>query len=141
MTSGATYRKTSVATERIGRLLRQVEIGPPLLVYRAAELEPEVSDASLISRQLAFKGEIVPSSIAVKRRAMSDNGVALPNDRFGRIGDDEINGISVKLPIDLKDRFEIAQLLRTRLRLEMLEGLDGLAIARVGQFLRREDIA
>ena len=126
---------TSIAAQRIGRGLWEIEVRPLISWNRIAELEFEVSDVSLIGGQLAFESEVIPSSIAVKRGALSDDGVAFSNDRPGRISDDEVDGIFIELPIDLKDRFEIAQLLGARLRLQVLERLNGLAIARVGQFL------
>ena len=69
---------------------------------------------------------------------MGDDGVAFSNHRVRRIGDNEIDRILVVLPIDLKDRFEIAHLLHARLRLQMFQGFGGLPIARFGQFLRRK---
>lgn len=72
---------------------------------------------------------------------MGDDGVAFSNHRVRRIGDNEIDRILVVLPIDLKDRFEIAHLLHARLRLQMFQGFGGLPIARLGQFLRGEDDA
>jgi hypothetical protein len=107
--------------------------------YRIAELESEVSDVSLIGGNLAFEGEIVPLSVAVKCGSMRDYGVALSDHRFRRIGDNKIDRILAELPIDLKDRFEIAHLLRPRLRLQTFQRFSGLAITRPGQFFRRQN--
>lgn len=67
--------------------------------------------------------------------------LAFSNRRFGCISNDEIGGVLIILPIDLEDRLEIAQLLQARLRLETLERLCGLPVARFGQCLRRQDDA
>ena len=49
---------------------------------------------------------------------MGDDGVAFSNRRLGCIGDDEIDGVLVKLPIDLKDRFGSANSCDERISLD-----------------------
>ena len=96
-------------------------------------------DVSPVSRQLALEREIVPSPVAVKRRAVGDDDNAFSNDRLRCIGEDKVDGIFSKLAIDLNYRLEIAQLFEPRLRLQTFQRFNGLAIARLSQFLRRED--